>query len=39
VLFSHAHVGDRHATIHGLAHVVDREQRDLHGLRINNLAI
>ena len=31
MLFHHAHVVDGHAAVHGLAHVVDGEQGNLHG--------
>ena len=31
MLFQHAHVGHDHAAVDGLAHVVDRQQADLHG--------
>ena len=31
VLFQDAHVVDRHAPVHGLAHVVDSKQGHLHG--------
>ena len=29
--FQQAHVGDGHAAVHGFAHVINREQGDLHG--------
>src|SRR5471032_2522285 len=31
VLLQHLHIGDRHPAIHCLAHVVNRQQSDLHG--------
>jgi len=31
MFFQHAHVGHDHAPVDGLAHVVDRQQADLHG--------
>jgi len=31
VLFQQLHIGDDHAPVHGFAHVVDGEQRHLHG--------
>ena len=31
VLFQHLHIGDGHAAVDGLAHVVDGEQGDLRG--------
>jgi hypothetical protein len=31
VLFQQLHVGDRHAAVHGFAHVVNGHQGDLHG--------
>jgi len=31
MLFQQLHVGDRHAAVHGFAHIVDGEQGDLHG--------
>ena len=38
MLLEQVHIGHRHATVHGFAHVVNREQGYLHGLQINNLA-
>ncbi|MNT62698.1 hypothetical protein D3C72_2004450 [compost metagenome] len=39
MLFQQLHIADHHAAVHGLAHVVDRQQRHLHaytnqGLRL-----
>ena len=31
MFFQQLHVGDRHAAVHGFAHIVDGEQGDLHG--------
>ena len=31
MLFQHAHVGHDHAPVDGLAHVINRQQADLHG--------
>ena len=31
MLLQHAYIGDGHPPVHGLAHVVDGKQRDLHG--------
>ena len=30
MLFKQVHIGHRHPTVHGFAHVVDREQGHLH---------
>jgi hypothetical protein len=42
MLFQQLHIGDGHAPVHGFAHVVNRQQGDLHGgqgvIQINNLA-
>ena len=32
MLFQQLHVGDRHAAVHGFAHVVDGEQGDLYAI-------
>ena len=32
VLFQELHIGDRHAPVHGFAHVVDGEQGDLYAI-------
>ena len=37
MLLQHLHIGDRHAPVDGLAHVVDGEQGDLGDIQINNL--
>ena len=31
MLFQQLHVGDRHASVHGFAHVINGEQGDLYG--------
>ena len=31
MLFQQLHVGDRHASVYGFAHVINGEQGDLHG--------
>ncbi len=31
MLFKQVHIGHRHATVHGFAHVINREEGYLHG--------